>query len=412
LGTTPAQDADLAEKVETLTDEVARLREQIAVPETDAELTSLYGMGPAASKVYAVRQGISLGGYGEFYYAAPLADDAINNGDFYRFISYVGYKFSDRLVMNTEIEFEHATTSGNFAGKAGAISVEFSYLDFLLHEQFNLRAGNLLLPIGIINEMHEPAFYRGNIRPDLERSIVPTTWRELGAAAHGQFGERLRYNAFLVNGLNAGKFDAKGIREGRQKGNQVLFEDVGGGAAVAFAPDEQLSLGASAYLGGADHSMLGDDVEVSNSIVEAHAEFRRRGLFARAMIARAHIEGAGELTEAIFPTGGGNETKVVPEDQLGWYAELGYDVARHLLGPQSQMQISPWIRFEQVNLVDAIPDLPARPLDESLDATYTTVGVDVKPYPLVVLKLDFVHRSDATDADPTQEIRVGAGFVY
>jgi hypothetical protein len=263
----------------------------------------------------------------------------------------------------------------------------------------------------MINEMHEPAFYRGNIRPDVERSIVPTTWRELGAAAHGHFGERVRYNAFLVNGLYAGKFDGKGIREGRQKGNQVLFEDLGGGLALSVQPDERIAIGASAYVGGADHGALGD-VDVSNSIVEGHAEYRHRGLFARALIARGHIEGASELSEAIFPVGESNETKVVPEDQLGWYAELGYDIGRHLLGLDDDLQITPWIRFERVNLVDAIPELSGRPLDESLDATSTTVGVDVKPHPLVVLKLDFVHRSDATDADPTQEIRVGAGFVY
>ncbi|RLC96155.1 MAG: hypothetical protein DRI46_14075, partial [Chloroflexi bacterium] len=204
----------LEEKVEILTEEVSRLREQMNIPETDKELEGAYGMGPAASKVYGVSQGISLGGYGEFYFAAPYGDTDItgqvNITDFYRFIAYFGYKFNDWIVMNTEIEYEHATTSSNFQGKSGSVSVEFSYLDFLFNPAINARAGNLLVPMGFVNLIHEPPTYWGNIRPFVETTIIPSTWREMGLGIHGNAGN-VRYSGYVINGFNAAKFDEKGV---------------------------------------------------------------------------------------------------------------------------------------------------------------------------------------------------------
>ena len=78
LGSFAAQaaesDEELRAKVDILAGEVASLREQLAIPATDAELSSAYGLGPGASKVYGVSEGVSLGGYGEFYFASPLEE--------------------------------------------------------------------------------------------------------------------------------------------------------------------------------------------------------------------------------------------------------------------------------------------------------------------------------------------------
>jgi hypothetical protein len=402
--------------MDAVIEELARLRELLVIPETNSELTSSYGMGPAASKVYGVRQGVSLGGYGEFYFAAPIEDTestgAVNRADFYRFITYFGYKFSDKIIMNTEIEFEHATTSSNHAGKSGSVSVEFSYLDFLLHDKFNIRTGNLLLPVGLVNQMHEPAFYRGNFRPELERRIIPTTWREMGAGVHGRLGNRLRYTAYVVNGLNAAKFDGKGVRGGRQKGNQVLFEDAAIVAALGYDHDGKASLGSSFFAGGADHNMLkndsGDAIDVSNWIWEGHGEFRHGGFEARAMVALSHINGADKLSAITYP----DMDKLIPEDQSGWYAEASFDVAPYVLGSETTARIAPWIRFEDMNLQSTVPEVAGLSADPTLAIQLLTIGVDVKPHPSVVLKFDYVHSSNDADSATSDELRVGAGFVY
>src|SRR5688572_27045146 len=126
------------------TTEIARLRAQVdAITRELEELrlgrdvvvqadTSVYGFGPAASKVYKVRQGVSVGGYGEVLYenfAAEGQDDApsgrADRFDALRAVVYVGYKFSDKLLFNSEIEFEHGST-----GNGGSVALEFGYLDY------------------------------------------------------------------------------------------------------------------------------------------------------------------------------------------------------------------------------------------------------------------------------------------
>lgn len=409
------------EQLKVLTDEVTRLREQMNIPETDREMRSVYGLGPAASKVYGVSQGVSVGGYGEFYFAAPVsnADEtgAKRYADMYRFIGYVGYKFSDRIIMNTEIEYEHATTSGNYQGKAGAISVEFSYLDFLVDPAFNVRTGLVLVPMGFVNVMHEPTTYTGNIRPATERAIIPSTWRELGAGVHGGAGG-LTYSAYLVNGLSAGRFDANGVREGRQKGNQVVWEDLGGvvGADYAVAAGGgTVSFGASAYVGGADQGLVTDStgapVSVDNQIYEGHVQVRRGGLFARALVAASRIDNAEALSRALF-TGDDNVlTKQVPESQFGWYAEAGYDVAPRIWRAPS-FTLTPWVRYERYNLQDGVAAGTGIPASPAADVTLVTAGIESKPHPNVVIKLDLVFPSDASDGVLSDEIRIGAGFIY
>ena len=88
-----------------------------------------FGLGPAASKVYGVEEGISLGGYGEFLFQQVSGNTDVF--DALRAVTYIGYKFNSRWVFNSEIEFEHATTSASSGttSSPGSVSVEFAYID-------------------------------------------------------------------------------------------------------------------------------------------------------------------------------------------------------------------------------------------------------------------------------------------
>src|SRR5204863_2239439 len=103
-----------------------------------------YGLGAAASKVYRAEPGVSIGGYGEFVYDAPR--HGIASADVTRAVLYTGYKFNKNVLFNSELEVEHASTELG----SGAVSVEFAYLDYLLHPSANVRAGLVLLPMGLI----------------------------------------------------------------------------------------------------------------------------------------------------------------------------------------------------------------------------------------------------------------------
>ena len=414
-------DAELARKIEILTEEVTTLREQMSVPATDKELRGMYGMGPAASKVYGVSQGVSFGGYGEFYFASPLnnseATGDVARADFLRLITYIGYKFNSQIVMNAEIEYEHATTGSNWEGNSGEIAIEFAYLDFLIDPAFNIRTGNLLLPVGLINQMHEPTTFPGNFRPITEQRILPTTWRELGIGAHGSAGD-FNYSAYAVNGLNAAGFSTTGIRGGRQKGNRAIWEDVGGviGAEYSRATAAgAIALGASAYAGGADQGLLTDSTgvlfNVSNQVYEGHVAFRRGAFEARALLAASHVTNAEALSRALYSDTSGVLTAQVPETQLGWYVEAGYDVVP-LLWQQASFTLKPWVRYEQYNLQKTVASGTTIDPDPSLEGTLLTLGLESKPHPNVVLKLDFAFPTNEAGDRLSDEIRLGAGFIY
>src|SRR5204862_6228332 len=140
------------------------------------------GLGPAAAKVYGRDRGVAVGGYGEALYQrfASRADDGTPAGrndtlDLTRAVLYFGYKFDKGIVFNSEIEYEHATT-GEGDEEKGETSVEFAYLEFPLGRDWGVRAGQLLVPVGFINELHEPPFFLGARRPDVETIIIPSTW--------------------------------------------------------------------------------------------------------------------------------------------------------------------------------------------------------------------------------------------
>ena len=230
--TAPKKVEVLEQKTNILTEEVEKIRTQLVIPEEKA-LKSAYGFGPAASKVYGIEKGLSIGGYGEGRYQTFVDNEegSKDNADFVRLVAYLGYKFNDRILFNSEIEFEHAST-----GKDGSVSVEFASLDFFIDPIANIRAGLLLIPMGFVNTIHEPPFYFGNNRPEVERRIIPSTWREVGVGLFGQIMPGLTYNAYAVSGLNAEDFGSSGIRGGRQAGSKALAEDIAFVGSLSYSP--------------------------------------------------------------------------------------------------------------------------------------------------------------------------------
>src|SRR5438477_1659848 len=179
--------ADLQKRLDELKGQIDILTQQIEAlklgerQQAAQANISQYGLGAAASKVYRSEPGVSFGGYGEFLYQNPR--HGLPTADVARAVLYTGYKFNDRVLFNSELEVEHATTE-----IGGSVSAEFAYLDYRIKPQANVRAGLVLLPMGLINEQHEPTAYFGARRPEVEHRILPTTWSELGAGVFGDSG--------------------------------------------------------------------------------------------------------------------------------------------------------------------------------------------------------------------------------
>ncbi|MGH7857670.1 MAG: hypothetical protein ACREQY_10105, partial [Candidatus Binatia bacterium] len=266
---------EIERRQEILADEVRKLREALVLPETK-ELKSYYGLGPAASKVYAQERGLSIGGYGEFNYRKAVADQGSTRDefDFVRFVLYFGYKFNDWIVLNTETEIEHAFTKETESSDAGEVALEFANLDFLLHPAANFRIGLLLVPMGFLNEIHEPPFYHGNDRPPVEREIIPSTWRANGFGLHGELLEGLTYRTYGITGLNGRGFRSNGFRDGRQRGNREIAEDFAWVGRVDYSFLPGTLVGGSAYIGnsGQNQEIAGQEPDVGTEIYEGHGQ--------------------------------------------------------------------------------------------------------------------------------------------
>lgn len=408
--------AELERKVEVLTQELERTRSDMAVPES--KLESAYGLGPAASKVYGLTRGLSIGGYAEGFYSGVVADKhdsgEQNRIDMLRAVLYTGYKFTDHIVWNSEIEFEHATTEAESFQEPGSVSVEFASLDFLWRDELNARMGLLLVPMGFLNQMHEPPFYFGTHRPEVERRIIPTTWRENGVGIFGQLaGERLSYSLYTVDSFNAQGFDAEGLRDGRQNGSEALAEDMAFVGRFDYSPLGGLLLGASVFVGQTGQDQKVDGVRIPDALTtlwDLHAQLRAHGFQIRGLFTMAHVDQAGSLSRALGPGGTGalEAGEAVAQRMLGAYAEISYEVLAWI-APEEGMTLEPFFRAEWLDTQQDMPSgFDANQADE---LQVYTVGLSFEPIPNVVLKLDYrnLHQSKGEAGD---EVNVGFGLVF
>jgi hypothetical protein len=407
-----AQDTDTATvrrleaQVEAITQELEELRlGRDLVVEAD---TSLYGFGPAASKVYKVRQGVSLGGYGEVLYenfAGSREDDtpsgASDRLDALRAIVYVGYKFSDKVLFNSELEFEHGST-----GEGGSVSIEFAYLEYRLSPQLGFRGGLLLPPMGFVNEVHEPPAFLGARRPETERQIIPSTWRESGVGIFGGVGD-FSYRAYLVNGFEASGFSAGGLRGGRQNGSEASAENFGVVGRFDFTGLPGVTLGTSAYLGNSGQGApLPSDptatLGAQTLIWEGHAQYKTWGFDLSGLLAISTVDDVSEINAAAGLTGDAS----VGERLIGWYLQGGYDVLR---GTRSGQQLVPYVRYEQLNTQDRVPEGFAA--DPENDRRFLTLGAMWKPLTNVSLKADYQVISNEADTGINQ-LNVNLGYLF
>ena len=395
---------NLERKTDVLSQEVEKLRTNLAIPE-EAKYKSAYGLGPAASKIYQVGKGLSIGGYGEANYQAFVGDKGnnVDNADLERIVLYAGYKFTDNILFNSEIEFEHATTGSGDDDK-GEVSVEFAALDFFIDPLANVRAGLVLIPMGFINPIHEPPFFFGANRPEVERRIIPATWRELGIGLFGQITPELTYTTYVVNGMNAEGFDSNGIRSGRSSGSRARAEDFGYVARLDYAPAEVpgFSVGGSAYVGnsGQKQTFQGQKPDVGTQLYEAHAQWKYRGWEWRALGSWGLIDDAGILSAA--------KGETIGSKNYGWYTEIGYDIMPHLMRDTAQY-LAPFFRYEQL---DTIAEAPTGFLDDgNKDRRIYQFGLQYKPIPNVVIKADYRNFTAKTGSVP-DDFNLGIGFIF
>jgi cell division protein FtsB len=374
---------EIKRQLEILAAEVEKLRSGEAEEiEVDESKRRALGLGSSAATVYSKIQGPSIAGYGEMLYEnfesetdAGTPSGRTDQIDFVRAVVYFGYRFNEKILFNSEIEFEHAHTD-----LGGSVAVEFAHLDFALTDSITARGGMVLLPMGLINEFHEPNAYLGTHRPLTENVIIPTTWRENGAGVIGSHGI-FNYRAYVVAGLNAANFTSSGLRNGRQSGARSKLGDPAFVGRLDVNPAPGIVVGGSFFAG--NSIVFGTteaDLDVPTRIAEFHGEFKRHGFQVRGLYAHASLDDVTELNNFLALTGSSS----VGESMNGGYIEAGYNV----LSGRGEQSLTPYVRYESVDTQSEVPSgflkNPAR--DQSL----WTVGLEYKPISNIVVKADYI----------------------
>ncbi len=404
----------IEEKIGILAEEIDNIKSAAIVEEPTYE--QVFGMGPAASKVYKTDQGVSIGGYGEVIGQFPEGGD--NTLDALRAVLYFGYKFNDRIIFNSEIEFEHGSTEENINGEEGSVSVEFAYLDFLLTELVNARAGLLLAPFGIINEVHEPTTYFGVLRPDVERFIIPTTWRENGVGIFGGLNGfvpgSLTYKAYVINSFDSRGFTASSNRDARQNGTEALANDVAFVGRIEYDPIPGLKFGGSMFLGntGQNESVNNPDSPLNGQKIggffqmyEGDAQFQYRGFEARTLLVWTFLDDV----DLINANNGFTGDESVGSQQWGWYIVGAYNVLSLTNFGQYFEYLAPFVRYEKYNTQHRVPSgFFTNPANDRQNVAF---GINYKPIPQVVIKADY-RWNDNGAGTGQNAFNLGLGYVF
>lgn len=398
--------AEVERRLEVLAKEIETMKLGEAAAIADQ---STNGMGPAASKIYRSGNGLAVGGYGEVVYRnfdSKLQDgsrsDLTGEVDLQRAVLYFGYKFNDRFLFNSEVEFEHAVTASD---KDGETEVEFAYGDYLWKKQANIRAGVVLMPVGLINEYHEPTVLLGVRRNGVETAIIPTTWREVGFGLYGDVGP-WRYRTYITNGLDASRFAPDGIGEGSGEGSLAKAEDFAWVGRLDYTGVPGLLVGGSAFTGDSGQGLLnaeGKKIGGRVTLYEGHVDWRWRGLQFRALGVRSSVDDTADINHALGLEG----EEAIGKAQSGAYAEIGYDLLSLRSG--SRQRFVPFARYERYDTQSEVAAGFER--DPANDVHTLTLGFNYYPIDQLVVKANVLRvRNEARTGQ--NEIQIGLGYVF
>jgi hypothetical protein len=364
----------------------------------------------SAQRLLGQNQKLNIGGYAQIDYNQELNSKKFNKGnlDVHRLVLLFGYNYSERLKFITEIEFEHVKE----------VYVEQAFAQYKINNYVNLRAGLMLIPMGLINEYHEPPFYHGVERPYIDSYITPTTWRELGIGFQGNIIEAsLKYQMYMVNGFisydGGAKLNGKyGFRKGRQKGAESIINQPNFTGKVEFYGIRSMNIGLSSYIG-KTQSTLYDDFAKDNSNNKAIADssivslnmigvdyrYSRKGLQLKAQVYYSKI-GNSEAYNMFTNSDLGSS-------MLGYYIEASYNVFKPFSNITSGL--FPFVRYSYYNTQQSMDgNISANP---DYSNQIWTMGLDWKVNSKFVFKADFQTKITKT-ASQTNYFNAGVGLLF
>jgi hypothetical protein len=357
-----------------------------------------------------------VGGYGEVHYNQPLAagQKEIGKMDVHRVIMLLGYNFNERTQFVSELEFEHVSE----------VYVEQAFLQYKLGRYINFRGGLMLVPMGIVNEYHEPTTFNGVERPVIDTYIAPTTWREIGFGITGVIlPAYLKYQAYVMNGFNSYDGTARlngksGLRGGRQKGAESYISAPNFTGKVEYFGIRGLNVGLSAYLGNTS-STLYDGVDKADAVAMARADSSVVGISMVGLDSRYSLGGfqlRGQLYYAglsntdqynVFTASPGGGSNDLGSALSGYYIEAAYNVLRSL---ETEKQLVPFVRYAQLNTQMRAEEMVT--VNPANKKTVVTTGLTFSLTPGAVVKTDVQLIRPADTGTFTATFNAGIGVMF
>ena len=399
--------AELELAVQKITKQLAAMKAEKEIEENTRETEKTDTSLPVGStRRRSWLNKLSLGGYGDIH-ANFTEGGGPSKFDLHRLVLNIGYEFTDWIKFNSEVEIEHAFVSDDSGGE---LAIEQSYLEFLVNKYANFRVGRVLTPLGIVNQRHLPPSFNGVERPSFDKYIIPTTWSSDGVGVFGYLLPSLKYEAYVVAGLDGSKFNAMdGIRKGRIKERPSLNAPSFTGR-LDFFPfadraanyGQMLRLGLSTYHGGLDNGNNGKESGIDGSIhiYSGDFEYSILDFDLRGAIAFEDISGAEQI-------GNGAASEI-----FGWYFEGAYHLFPNTWkrGLLLRSDAVVFMRYDYYNTQYQMPSgVAANPAG---DRNEWTLGLTFYFTPNVVFKADYQIRNDASDQKPENLFNLGVGFQF
>jgi hypothetical protein len=394
---TPAVHAATEQELEAKLNALA-----VELSQLTTELAALKGQRPDGGATESPAR-VDWSGYGELSYTRPSDDGARATADLGRFVLGAGYRFDTKTRFVGELEVEHGIASSEDPGE---VEIEQAYIERRTGDRLFAKYGLFLMPVGLLNENHEPTRYNGVLRNLVETAIIPTTWREGGVAFQGNLENGLRWDAGVSTGFNLSSWDAtasEGLESPLGSVHQELVlasaGDLSVFGALNYTGVPGLRVGGSVFRGDSAQGQPGFR-DNTITLTEAHLRFDSGKFELSALTAQGRIANTRAVNLPLV----GNPTPV-PSEFFGHYVEGAY---RATLA--NQWTLVPFVRYEILNTASKYADLGAGLTPNPLrDEKVSVAGLNLAIANGVVFKIDY---RDFERDDSLSGFDLGVGYQF
>lgn len=389
---------------------------------------------------------LSVGGYGEAVYTWNMYSDnfgiysspetyrdAKGHGrfDLPHVVVMLGYDFGRGWTLGMEIEFEHGGVeaavereneeAGEFEKeieRGGEVALEQFWIQKMFFPQLNLKAGHIIVPVGLTNTYHLPTQFFTVYRPEGENTIIPCTWHETGISLWGKAGQ-WRYELMMVAGLNSMMFSTSGwVHDGSASPYEFKAANrLAGAFRVDNYSVKGLRMGLSGYVGDSFNNDITtntatryEGVRGTVAIGAFDFEYNDRNVIARGSVDYGRLSDVAYINSMNSSSNHTDSSpyahSLVGRAAFAAGAEIGYDFFS--LFPRLKDQ--KFYVFGRYEYYDSyIPEEGTTPNDWT-NKHRIAAGINYFPIPEIVIKAEYSHRFLKTPYNPEPSVSIGVAF--